>query len=63
MIEEGDSGSWVFDSVSGDLYGHIVAGVPEGSIVYIIPAYKVFEDVERAMGGRLFLDSDSDSHP
>ena len=47
---KGDSGSWVIDAVTGDLYGHIVAGVPETGLAYIVPAVKTFEDIEKCMG-------------
>lgn len=53
---EGDSGSWVLNALSGDLYGHVVAGIPGSYIVYIIPAYKVFEDIERVVGDTVELD-------
>ncbi|KAF4628633.1 hypothetical protein G7Y89_g9517 [Cudoniella acicularis] len=46
----GDSGSWVIDDVSGDLYGHIAVGLTDGCAAYIIPAYKIFEDIQRVMG-------------
>jgi hypothetical protein len=47
---EGDSGSWVIDAVTGDLYGHVVAGVPETGLAYIIPAYKTLGDIEKCLG-------------
>jgi hypothetical protein len=40
----------VFDRVSGALYGHIVAGIPEGCIAYIIPAFKTFENIRQQIG-------------
>lgn len=53
---EGDSGSWVLHAIRGDLYGHVVAGIPGSYIVYIIPAYKVFEDIKRVVGDTVELD-------
>jgi hypothetical protein len=50
IAAKGDSGSWVFDAVSGDLYGHIVAGIPECRIAYIIPAFKAFENIRQEFG-------------
>lgn len=46
MLELGDSGAWVVDEDTGDLYGHIVAGRPGGYHAYIIPAQKTFTDLE-----------------
>lgn len=48
----GDSGSLVVDARTGDIYGHIVSGDPTSSLAYIIPAYKVFEDIEERFGVR-----------
>ncbi len=53
---EGDSGSWVLDTITGDLYGHIVAGISGGHIAYIIPAYKVLKDLSKILGGHVDLD-------
>ncbi|KAH0543167.1 hypothetical protein FGG08_002512 [Glutinoglossum americanum] len=44
-IMAGDSGSWVIDSETGDIYGHIVAG--ESNLAYIMPAYQIFRDIEK----------------
>ncbi|KUJ20175.1 uncharacterized protein LY89DRAFT_473235 [Mollisia scopiformis] len=49
-LVEGDSGSWVCDSVTGDLYGHIVAGIPEIGLAYILPAHKIFQEIEEVVG-------------
>jgi hypothetical protein len=49
-IEEGSSGSWVVDAVSGVLYGHIVAGCPNLGIAYIIPAHMVFAELNERFG-------------
>jgi hypothetical protein len=46
----GDCGSWVVDATTGEIYGHIVAGDPTSSLAYIIPAYKVFDDIKRRHG-------------
>jgi hypothetical protein len=54
-IVEGDSGSWVIDAVTGDLYGHIVAGVPEAQLAYIIPAKRTFRNIEELMGAPIEL--------
>ena len=48
----GDSGSLVVDARTGDIYGHIVSGDPTSSLAYIIPAYKVFDDIEQRFGVR-----------
>lgn len=46
---------WVVDTVTGCLYGHIVAGIPEAGIAYIIPAYMTFQDIEERMGAPVEL--------
>ena len=48
----GDCGSWVVNADTGDIYGHIVAGDPVSGMAYVIPAYKVFADIERRLGAR-----------
>ena len=48
-VEPGDSGAWVVDS-AGQLFGHIVAGDPMLGLAFIIPAYKVFDDIKRRFG-------------
>ncbi|PMD49516.1 uncharacterized protein K444DRAFT_622585 [Hyaloscypha bicolor E] len=56
VIAEGDSGSWVIDGITGDLYGHVVAGVPGGRIAYLVPASQVLKDIERVTGQKAKLD-------
>ena len=51
----GDCGSWVVNAETGDIYGHIVAGDPISGLAYIIPAYKVFDDIEFRFGVRPVL--------
>ncbi|KAF8859609.1 hypothetical protein BDZ45DRAFT_353474 [Acephala macrosclerotiorum] len=51
-LAQGDSGSWVIDGTTGDLYGHIVAGVPEAGLAYILPAYKTFQEIEEVLGSK-----------
>lgn len=45
----GDCGAWVVNATTGLIYGHIVAGDPVTGIAYIIPAHKVFTDIERRL--------------
>jgi hypothetical protein len=40
----------VVNASSGGLYGHIVAGMPGGREAYIIPAYKIFEEIRQVLG-------------
>ena len=35
--------------------GHIVAGIPEAGIAYIVPAYRIFQDIEERMGAPVEL--------
>jgi len=37
------------------LCGHIVAGIPEAGIAYIVPAYRIFQDIEERMGAPVEL--------
>ncbi|KAL8721480.1 MAG: hypothetical protein Q9181_007694 [Wetmoreana brouardii] len=55
----GDCGAWVVNATTGDIYGHIVAGDPVSGLAYIIPAFKVFDDIERCLGARPSLLSDA----
>ena len=48
--DEGDSGSWVTNTVTGDLYRNVVTGVPETKLAYIVPTYKTFGDGEKSVG-------------
>lgn len=45
--QPGDSGAWVLDAVTGDIYGHIVATDPVTGLAFIIPAYKIFNEIKR----------------
>jgi hypothetical protein len=36
-LAKGDCGSWILDAVTGDIYGHIIAGSPGAGFAYIIP--------------------------
>jgi hypothetical protein len=53
--DQGDSGSWVIDSVTGNLYGQIVAGSPGQSVAYIVPAKHIAQDVKERTGRDLSL--------
>lgn len=46
----GDCGAWVVDSVTNKLFGFIIAGDPHSCIGYIIPAYKIMEDISSQLG-------------
>jgi peptide-N4-(N-acetyl-beta-glucosaminyl)asparagine amidase len=54
-LAKGDCGSWVSDSRTGELYGHIVAGSPDTGVAYVIPANQVFKDIRRRLGGDVEL--------
>ncbi|KAL6709128.1 Protein png1 [Coniothyrium glycines] len=49
-LANGDCGSWVIDSKTRKLHGHIIAGSPNLGIAYVIPAHAIFHDI------RLHLD-------
>jgi hypothetical protein len=44
-IANGDCGSQVVDELTGELYGHIVAGCLSTGVAYIMAAHHVFEDM------------------
>ena len=48
-LSSGDSGSWVIDAVSGDVYGMIVAGSTGLREEYIVPAVDVGQDIQRVL--------------
>ena len=48
-LSSGDSGSWVVDAESGDVYGMIVAGSTGLRQEYIIPAKDIGQDICRVM--------------
>ena len=48
----GDSGSWVVDATTGDLFGYIMAGDPSSCMAFIVPAHKVFDEIEQRFGAR-----------
>ena len=48
-LSSGDSGSWVVDAATGDVYGMIVAGSTELREEYVIPATEVGQDICRIM--------------
>lgn len=48
----GDCGAWVVNASTGLVYGHIVAGDPVTGMAFIIPAHKVFSDIEHRFGIR-----------
>lgn len=41
----------MIDPQNGNLYGHIVAGCPESRVGYMVPAYRIFNDIRRQLGG------------
>ena len=59
VIERGDSGLWVFSSVSNLLLGHINAGHPNTSIAYMCSMSDLQEDIERATCQRLRLPAET----
>ncbi|KAJ4983253.1 nicotinamide n-methyltransferase [Stagonosporopsis vannaccii] len=44
-LASGDSGSWVLTAKDKVLHGHIVAGVPQEGLAFLVPAYKMFADI------------------
>ena len=48
-LSSGDSGSWVVDALTGDVYGMIVAGSTGLREEYVIPAADIGQDICRVM--------------
>ena len=48
----GDFSSLVASVTTGDIYGHIVSSDPSSGLAFIIPAYKIFDDIEKQFGAR-----------
>lgn len=48
-LSSGDSGSWVIDAMTGDVYGMIVAGSTGLREEYLIPAVEIGRDICRVM--------------
>lgn len=48
-LSSGDSGSWVVDATTGDVYGMIVAGSTGLREEYVIPAAEIGQDICRVM--------------
>lgn len=48
-LSSGDSGSWVVDAMTGDVYGMIVAGSTGLREEYLIPAMEIGQDICRVM--------------
>ena len=48
-LSSGDSGSWVVDAETGDVYGMIIAGSTELREEYIVPAADVGQDICRVL--------------
>lgn len=48
-LSSGDSGSWVVDATTGDVYGMIVAGSTGLREEYVIPAVEIGQDICRVM--------------
>lgn len=46
----------MIDANTGDVYGHVVAGVSGGLLAYIVPAFQVFKDIELLTGHKPELD-------
>ena len=47
LTEPGDSGSFVVDAKSGDIYGMLIAGSVMMQEGYLIPARAIFDDIKR----------------
>jgi peptide-N4-(N-acetyl-beta-glucosaminyl)asparagine amidase len=44
-LSDGDCGSWVYDTTSMRLRGHIIAGSPDTRTAFVVPAFEVFDNI------------------
>jgi hypothetical protein len=51
VMQTGDSGSWVVDAESLELYGHVVASNVFGQ-VYVVPIGDIFEDIRHRLSAQ-----------
>lgn len=49
----GDSGAWVFDQITGQVCGHVLAWSEKSRTAYIAPMQVLFEDIARTLGAEL----------
>jgi hypothetical protein len=53
-LRNGDCGAWVFDQMTGELYGHVVAAGVSNDVInqmaYVIPASQIFDDISQRFG-------------
>ena len=54
-LAKGDSGSWVVDSKTRALLGHIVAGSPATGVAYVTPSIQIFTDLRTRLSGEFRL--------
>jgi hypothetical protein len=50
-LQKGICGSWVVEALSGDVFGHIIAGAPEDGFAYITPFYEILDDLNHRFEG------------
>ncbi|OTA61854.1 hypothetical protein K449DRAFT_465263 [Hypoxylon sp. EC38] len=55
LIRKGDSGSWAFDAITGNLLGILVAGCPNLLEAYILPAFRVFDEIRGRNGTSVII--------
>ena len=49
-VEDGDCGSWIVDSVTGELFGILVATCEAVCEAYILPIKDIFKEIEKISG-------------
>ncbi|KAF4621952.1 hypothetical protein G7Y89_g14392 [Cudoniella acicularis] len=50
-LAKGDSGSWVQDAKTGEVYGHLIAGGPGTGFGYVVPMLDVLADLKQRFSG------------
>ncbi|KAI1261433.1 hypothetical protein F5Y18DRAFT_204540 [Xylariaceae sp. FL1019] len=60
-LVSGDCGSAVLDQRTGGFYGHIVMGVPDSRIGYMVPATAIFEDIRSKSSHAVAVATTTDS--
>ncbi|KAJ4408206.1 Protein png1 [Gnomoniopsis sp. IMI 355080] len=49
-LKQGDCGSWVIGTLSGQLHGQVVAGSPRDGMVLLVPFRDIFKDLTQRTG-------------
>ena len=49
-LQKGICGSWVVDTQTREVFGHVIAGAPQDGLAYIIPFCEILDDLNKHSG-------------